>query len=151
MRLVIQRVKEASVSIDQQCVGRIDQGYMILVGITDTDIEKDIDYLVRKIKTLRLFEDESGKMNQNIEEVGGSILSISQFTLYGDAKKGTRPNFSKAAKADIALPLYDQFNEALHAAGLKVVTGVFGADMQVSLVNDGPVTLILESAAAVHP
>ncbi|TCS94914.1 D-aminoacyl-tRNA deacylase [Hazenella coriacea] len=145
MRIVLQRVKEAKVSVEGQIVGEIAHGLLLLVGITHEDSEKDIQFLVNKVSNLRVFEDESGKMNHSIMDIGGSILSVSQFTLYGDCRKGRRPNFMDAAKPDQALPLYEKFNEELQRAGLQVETGVFGAMMDVSLVNDGPVTLILES------
>ncbi|WP_413382273.1 D-aminoacyl-tRNA deacylase [Alkalihalobacillus sp. 1P02AB] len=145
MKVVLQRVKESSVTVNGEIVGQIGKGYMLLVGITHEDTEADLDYLVEKIIHLRIFEDEAGKMNESLLQVGGDILSISQFTLYGDTRKGRRPNFMSAAKPDIAEELYDQFNEKLRQKGLKVETGIFGEMMDVALVNDGPVTLILES------
>ncbi|KGA96501.1 D-tyrosyl-tRNA(Tyr) deacylase [Alkalihalobacillus alcalophilus ATCC 27647 = CGMCC 1.3604] len=148
MKVVLQRVKESSVTVNGEIVGQIEKGYMLLVGITHEDTEADLDYLVEKIIHLRIFEDEAGKMNESLLQVGGDILSISQFTLYGDTKKGRRPNFMSAAKPDIAKKLYDQFNEKLRQKGLQVETGIFGEMMDVALVNDGPVTLILESPTA---
>jgi len=145
MRIVLQRVKEASVTVEEQVVGAIDHGLLLLVGLTESDTDEDLRYLADKVVHLRIFEDEEGKMNRSLLDVGGSILSVSQFTLYGDARKGRRPNFMKAAKPDLALPLYEQFNEMLRGYGVKVETGVFGAFMKVALINDGPVTLILES------
>ncbi|MER2225501.1 MAG: D-aminoacyl-tRNA deacylase [Carnobacterium sp.] len=145
MRVIIQRTKQASVSIEESVVGEITHGFVLLVGIEEEDQQEDIEYLVRKISKMRIFEDTQGKMNLSIEDVGGEILSISQFTLHADTKKGNRPSFIKAAKPDIAIPLYDAFNNQLRAAGLTVQTGTFGADMQVSLVNDGPVTIIIDS------
>ena len=145
MRVIIQRTKQASVSIEESTVGEITHGFVLLVGIEEEDQQEDIDYLVRKISKMRIFEDTQGKMNLSIEDVGGEILSISQFTLHADTKKGNRPSFIKAAKPDIAIPIYDAFNNQLRAAGLTVQTGTFGADMQVSLVNDGPVTIIIDS------
>ena len=145
MKVVIQRVANASVSIDDVCIGEIKQGLMILVGIHELDTKDDISYLVRKICNLRIFEDETGKMNQSIQDVSGSILSISQFTLYADTKKGNRPSFIKAAKPAISIPLYDSFNESLRKEGISVTTGEFGADMNVSLVNNGPVTIIIDT------
>lgn len=145
MRVIIQRTKQASVSIEESIVGEITHGFVLLVGIEEKDQQEDIEYLVRKISKMRIFEDTQGKMNLSIEDVGGEILSISQFTLHADTKKGNRPSFIKAAKPDIAIPIYDAFNNQLRAAGLTVQTGKFGADMQVSLVNDGPVTIIIDS------
>ncbi|MCE4046918.1 MULTISPECIES: D-aminoacyl-tRNA deacylase [Bacillaceae] len=145
MRIVLQRVKEAKVEVDGKTVGQIDKGYMLLVGVTHDDTAEDAAKLVDKIAHLRIFDDEDGKMNHSIMEVEGAILSVSQFTLYGDTRKGRRPNFMNAAKPDYAVNLYDQFNLMLREKGLHVETGVFGAMMDVSLVNDGPVTLILES------
>lgn len=145
MRVVIQRTKQASVSIEESTVGEITHGFVLLVGIEEADQQEDIDYLVRKISKMRVFEDTQGKMNLSIEDVGGEILSISQFTLHADTKKGNRPSFIKAAKPDIAIPIYDAFNNQLRASGLTVQTGIFGADMQVSLVNDGPVTITIDS------
>ncbi|WP_041556301.1 D-aminoacyl-tRNA deacylase [Carnobacterium sp. 17-4] len=145
MRVVIQRTKHASVSIEESVVGEITHGFVLLVGIEEEDQQDDIEYLVRKISKMRIFEDTQGKMNLSIEDVGGEILSISQFTLHADTKKGNRPSFIKAAKPDTAIPIYDAFNAQLRATGLTVQTGTFGADMQVSLVNDGPVTIIIDS------
>jgi D-tyrosyl-tRNA(Tyr) deacylase len=145
MKIVIQRTKEASVSIEGMIMGEITHGLVLLVGIEEEDQQEDIDYLVRKISNMRIFEDSQGKMNLSIEDVGGEILSISQFTLYADTKKGNRPSFTKAAKPKTAIPIYDAFNAQLKATGLTVQTGIFGADMQVSLLNDGPVTIIIDS------
>lgn len=145
MRAVVQRVSEASVAIDRQVVGEINQGFMILLGIHEEDTLKDVEYLVGKIAKLRVFEDEAGKMNRNIAAVSGSVLSISQFTLYAETKKGNRPSFIKAAKPEIAIPLYEAFNQGLQSEGISVATGEFGADMKVSLINDGPVTIILDT------
>ncbi|WP_373471790.1 D-aminoacyl-tRNA deacylase [Carnobacterium alterfunditum] len=145
MKIVIQRTKEASVSIEGTIMGEITHGLVLLVGIEEEDQQEDIDYLVRKISNMRIFEDSQGKMNLSIEDVGGEILSISQFTLYADTKKGNRPGFTKAAKPETAIPIYDAFNAQLKATGLTVQTGIFGADMQVSLLNDGPVTIIIDS------
>jgi D-tyrosyl-tRNA(Tyr) deacylase len=145
VRIVLQRVKEAKVEVEGKTVGQIEKGYMLLVGVTHDDTVEDAAKLVDKIAHLRIFEDSEGKMNHSILDVGGSILSVSQFTLYGDTRKGRRPNFMNAAKPDYAINLYDQFNILLREKGLPVETGVFGAMMDVSLVNDGPVTLILES------
>ncbi len=144
MRAVIQRVKHASVTIDGNVNGKIDKGYMILVGFNNEDTHEIIDKMVNKIVHLRIFEDENDKMNRSLLDVNGDILSISQFTLYADAKKGRRPSFIEAAKPDISSPLYDYFNEKL-SEYTHVETGIFGADMKVELLNDGPVTLILDS------
>lgn len=145
MRIVLQRVKSASVSIDETVVGKIGVGYVLLVGIADNDTEAELDYLVRKITKLRVFEDLVGKMNLAIEDVGGQILSISQFTLYADTKKGNRPSFTKAGAPDFADKMYQLFNEKLRDTGLTVETGEFGANMQVQLINDGPVTIIFDT------
>ena len=145
MKVVLQRTKQASVTVNQEVTGSISHGYMLLVGITHEDTMKDVDYCARKIAEIRLFEDEEGKMNRSIHEVDGQILSVSQFTLYADTKKGRRPSFVNAARPDIAKPLWDAFNDALRANGLHVETGIFGANMDVALVNDGPVTIIIES------
>lgn len=145
MRAVIQRVKKASVSVTEEVLGEINQGFVILLGIHESDQMADVEYLVRKISKLRVFEDEAGKMNQDLAAVSGSILSISQFTLYADTKKGNRPSFVKAARPEVAIPLYEAFNEQLRALGIPVATGEFGADMAVSLINDGPVTIIIDT------
>ncbi|WP_335869245.1 D-aminoacyl-tRNA deacylase [Bacillus sp. 2205SS5-2] len=145
MRVVLQRSKEANVKVNGEVTGQIQSGLVLLVGVTHEDRIEDVNYLANKITHLRIFEDEDGKMNESLLDVGGEILSVSQFTLYGDCSKGRRPNFMKAAKPDFAEERYLQFNEALRAAGFKVETGIFGKMMDVSLVNDGPVTLILES------
>jgi len=145
MKVVIQRSKQASVTVDGNITGAIDQGYVLLVGITHTDTIEDIQYIAKKVAELRLWEDEDGKMNHSILEHGGDILSVSQFTLYAETKKGRRPSFIEAARPEVAKPLWEDFNEALRNLGLKVETGIFGAMMDVSLINDGPVTIILES------
>lgn len=144
MRVVLQRVNHAQVAIEGEVVGKIGRGYMLLVGFAPTDGDDQLDYLVHKIVNLRVFEDEDGKMNQGLRDVGGAILSISQFTLYADTKHGNRPGFSKAAKPAIAEPLYQRFNEKLAASGIHVETGHFGTNMQVELENDGPVTIVYE-------
>lgn len=146
MRIVLQRVKSASVSIDDVVVGKINQGYLLLVGVGAEDSSDDASYLARKIAGMRIFSDENGKMNLSIDQIGGKILSVSQFTLFADTKKGNRPSFTGAASPDFATNLYEEFNELLRTEyGLTVETGEFGADMQVSLVNDGPVTIILDT------
>lgn len=145
MRVVVQRSKEASVTVAGQTVGEITKGFVLLVGITHSDTMEDAKYLVEKIVNLRVFEDQQGKMNLSLSQVAGEILSISQFTLYGDCRKGRRPNFMEAAHPDHASVIYDQFNQLLRDHGVKVETGQFGAMMDVALINDGPVTLIIES------
>ena len=146
MKIVIQRVSQASVSIDGKIAGAIQQGLLLLVGICPEDGPEDIEYAVRKISQMRIFSDDADKMNLSVQDVGGQILSISQFTLYADTKKGNRPAFTGAAKPDLATSLYDQFNQKL-AQIVPVQTGEFGADMKVSLVNDGPVTIVLDTKA----
>lgn len=148
MKVVLQRSKKASVSVDGEIKGAIDSGYVLLVGITHDDTEVDAVYAAKKIAGLRLFEDEDGKMNRSIDETEGGVLSISQFTLYGDVKKGRRPSFVAAARPDQAEPLWLKFNDELRSHGLTVETGVFGAMMDVQLVNDGPVTIVIESNGA---
>lgn len=145
MRAVIQRVSQAKVVVDDNTVGQIGKGFMILLGVHEQDTQTDVDYLVGKISKLRVFEDDQQKMNRSIIDVGGEILSISQFTLFVDTKKGNRPSFVQAAKPDVAIPLYEAFNEGLRQAGIPVETGIFGADMKCHLVNDGPVTIIIDS------
>ncbi|SFJ00771.1 D-aminoacyl-tRNA deacylase [Thermoflavimicrobium dichotomicum] len=145
MRVLLQRVKEAKVTVEKEITGEIRQGLLLLVGFTEGDDEKDLDYLADKIVHLRIFEDEEGKMNRSLLDVGGAILSVSQFTLYGDCRKGRRPNFMAALRPDQANILYERFNEKLRSYGVQVETGVFGAMMEVHLINDGPVTLMLES------
>ncbi|WP_025783544.1 D-aminoacyl-tRNA deacylase [Sporosarcina sp. D27] len=145
MKVVLQRSKNASVTVDGTVTGAIEHGYVLLVGLTHTDTQEDAAYVAKKIASLRLFEDENGKMNRSIEETNGAILSVSQFTLYGDTRKGRRPSFIEAARPETAEPLYDYFNEQLRAYGLTVEMGIFGAMMDVAIVNDGPVTIIVES------
>lgn len=145
MKLVIQKVSQASVAIGNKIVGKINKGLMVLVGVTHGDSEKDIDYLVNKLVNLRLFPSENSYFDQSLAEAQGEILVVSQFTLYASTKKGRRPDFTASAKPDFAEPLYKKFVQKLVEAGLPVKTGVFGANMQINLVNDGPVTLILDS------
>ena len=145
MRLVVQKVSQSSVKIEGEIVGAIDKGYMVLVGITNGDDELLVEKMVDKLVNLRIFEDENDKLNLSLLDVGGSVLSISQFTLYSNCKKGRRPSFIDAAKPDISSPLYDFFNKKLEEKGINVERGVFGAMMEVSLINDGPVTIILDS------
>jgi D-tyrosyl-tRNA(Tyr) deacylase len=144
MRAVIQRVTKASVTVDGWVIGSIERGFLVLVGVTHGDTRAEADWLARKIAGLRLFEDEAGKMNLGLTDIDGSVLVVSQFTLYGDASKGRRPSFIDAARPEQAIPLYEAFIAALRDRGLRVATGEFGADMQVTIHNDGPVTLILE-------
>ena len=145
MKLVIQRVKEASVKVDENIVGKIDNGFLVLIGITHTDTKENADYLAKKLCNLRVFEDENGKMNLNIKAVNGKLLLVSQFTLYAECEKsGNRPSFSDAARPEIAEPLYEYFCEKCKEEGIDVEKGIFGADMKVSLLNDGPVTIIME-------
>ena len=146
MRLVVQRVNESNVKVDNKIVGQINKGFLVLLGIKSTDTKKDADYLVRKLINLRIFSDENDKMNLSLKDVGGELLIISQFTLYGDCKKsGNRPSFSNSAKPDIAIPLYEYFVKECKKQIPVVQTGIFGSDMKVTLLNDGPVTLILDS------
>ena len=146
MRIVVQRCSRAEVRIDGIIAGQIRQGFVLLVGVTDTDTRTEADLLAKKIAQLRVFEDTAGKMNLALNDVGGAILSISQFTLYADCRKGNRPSFIRAARPETAEPLYDYFNTVLRDQyGLHVETGRFGADMKVYFVNDGPVTILLDT------
>ncbi|HEV7366926.1 MAG TPA: D-aminoacyl-tRNA deacylase [Gemmatimonadales bacterium] len=144
MRVVLQRVSKASVTIDGRVAGAIGRGFCLLVGFTHGDTPAQVDWMAEKVAGLRLFGDAAGKMNLGLQEVGGAILVISQFTVYGDAAKGRRPSFIDAARPELAIPLYERFLEALRRLGLTVAAGEFGADMQVEIHNDGPVTLILD-------
>lgn len=144
MRVLVQRCDRACVKVDDKIVGQIGMGVMILVGITHDDDSKKIDYLVDKLINLRIFDDENGVMNKSLLDVSGSILSISQFTLYADTRKGRRPSYIDAMSGDKAKALYDEFNEKLRNTGVKVETGIFGADMKVDFINDGPITIMLE-------
>ena len=145
MRIVVQRVKSASVSIDKSIVGNINSGFLVLLGIKSTDCKQDVDYLVKKLTNLRIFSDQDGKMNLSLKDVNGELLIVSQFTLYGHCKDGNRPSFIESAKPNIAIPLYEYFIEECKKIIPVVQTGKFGADMQVSLINDGPVTIIIDS------
>lgn len=145
MRAVVQRVSRASVVIDGETVGAIDAGLLILLGITHADTPEQARWLAEKIAGLRIFNDADGKMNRDLQEIGGAVLIVSQFTLYGDCKKGKRPSFIDAAPPAIAIPLYEAFINGVKSLGIPVATGRFGADMKVELVNDGPVTLIVDS------
>ncbi len=145
MRIVLQRAKNAAVSVEGNVIGKISHGVVLLVGVTHEDTEEDAAYLANKVAHLRIFEDDEGKMNHSLLERSGEVLSVSQFTLYGDTRKGRRPSFIQAAKPEQAKQLYERFNDLLREQGLTVETGQFGAMMEVSFTNDGPVTLILDS------
>ena len=146
MRVVIQRVSKASVTIDQQKVAAIQKGVLVLLGIENSDTQEDIDWLIRKIINLRIFNDENQVMNLSLQDVNGDVILVSQFTLQASTKKGNRPSYIKAAKPDIAIPLYEKFIRSLESALQKLIqTGVFGADMKVELLNDGPVTILIDS------
>jgi len=145
MRLVIQRSKDASVTVDNKVVGKIDSGFVILVGFTEGDAEEIIDKMISKVINLRIFDDEDGVMNKSLLDVGGSILSISQFTLYADTRKGRRPSYIKALRGEESTILYDKWNQNLRKTGIIIETGIFGADMKVSLINDGPITIVMDS------
>ena len=145
MRIVVQRVKYASVTIDGKVNGEINNGFLVLLGIKSTDSKQDVDYLVKKVINLRIFTDENDKMNLSLKDTNGKLLIISQFTLYGDCKDGNRPSFIEAAKPDVAIPLYEYFVPECKKQIPIVETGVFGADMKVELLNDGPVTIIIDS------
>lgn len=144
MKVVVQRVINSQVEVDDKIVGKIDKGLMLLVGFTENDNQETVKYMANKVLNLRIFDDENGVMNLSVTDIKGEILSISQFTLYGDARKGNRPSYVNALKGEEATKLYDLFNENLKNSNLKVETGIFGADMKVSLINDGPVTIIIE-------
>ncbi|PZU88647.1 MAG: D-tyrosyl-tRNA(Tyr) deacylase [Chryseobacterium sp.] len=145
MKIVIQRVSEASVKVEDKTVGKIDKGLMLLIGVDENDENADADWLVKKVLDVRVFSDAEGKMNHSVKDINGEILCISQFTLISDYKKGNRPSYIKAAKPDKAIPLFEYFKEEIKNSGLKIESGIFGADMKVSLINDGPVTLVLDS------
>ena len=145
MRAVVQRVTQAKVEVDGKVAGEIAAGLLVLLGVAKTDSPGDADFLANKVCELRIFCDGNGKMNRSLSDVGGGLLVVSQFTLYGDCRKGRRPSFDEAAGTELARTLYEHFVETARRTGLTVATGIFQADMQVSLVNDGPVTLILES------
>ena len=146
MRAVIQRVKEASVKVDDNITGRIDKGLLVLVGVEDSDTDEDIDWLTKKIAGMRIFDDENGVMNLSVMDIDGRILAVSQFTLMASTKKGNRPSWIRASKGQIAEPMYEKFCQALEKeTGKKTEKGIFGADMKVSLLNDGPVTIIMDT------
>lgn len=144
MKLVIQRVKNASVEVDQNIVGEIDKGFLVLIGIKTGDTKEQADYLVKKLCKLRVFTDENDKMNLSLKDVNGKLLIVSQFTLYGDCSDGNRPSFINAARPEEAIPLYEYFCDECAKNGIEVQRGIFGADMKVQLLNDGPVTIIME-------
>ena len=144
MRIVVQRCKKASVSVDNKLINDINQGLMILVGFTSSDTEKEIDYCVKKIANLRIFDDENGVMNKSVIDIQGEVLSISQFTLYGNPYNGNRPSYFNALKGDEAIKLYESFNEKLNSL-IPTKSGIFGADMQIDFINDGPVTIIIDT------
>ena len=148
MRCVIQRVTEASVTVEGEVIGRIGRGFMMLIGVSAEDTDKDLKYMAEKVPNLRIFEDEQGKMNLSLKDVGGAILAVSQFTLYGDARGSRRPSFIQAARPEQANALYEQLVAAWRAQGLTVETGRFRAEMQVALINDGPVTILMDSTKA---
>lgn len=145
MRAVIQRVNHASVSVEGEIVGEINKGLLILLGVHKNDTEEDLDYIYRKVKGLRIFEDEDGLMNLSLEDIEGELLVVSQFTLYGDARKGRRPSFTESARPELAEPMYEKFIELAKRDNIKCSTGKFGAHMDVQLLNDGPVTILLDS------
>lgn len=144
MRVLVQRVTSANVKVDNKVVGEINRGLLLFVGFTQSDTTKEIDYMVDKVINLRIFDDENGVMNKSLLDTKGSILSVSQFTLYADSSKGRRPSYINALNGDKAIILYDEFNKKLKEKNVKVETGIFGADMQVELINDGPITIMLE-------
>lgn len=145
MRAVVQRVKSANVKVDNKVIGSIEQGLLLLLGVEESDEDKDLEYMCEKVPNLRIFEDENGKMNKSLFDVEGSILVISQFTLLGDARKGRRPSFILAAQADKAIPMYEKYIANMKEKGIYTQSGEFGADMKVELINDGPVTILLDS------
>jgi D-tyrosyl-tRNA(Tyr) deacylase len=145
MKAVVQRVKNANVKVDDKVIGSIGNGILLLLGIEETDEDKDLEYMCDKVPNLRIFEDENGKMNKSLLDVGGSILVISQFTLLGDARKGRRPSFIAAARPDKAIPMYEKYIAEMKEKNIFTQTGEFGADMKVELTNDGPVTILLDS------
>ena len=145
MKFIVQKVEKAKVEVDGKVVGKINKGFMVLIGVKENDTKKEADYLVNKLINLRIFEDEQEKMNLSLKDVGGELLVVSQFTLYGDCRKGRRPSFSSAARPEVATKLYEEFIEKARKEGIVTKTGQFGAHMMVDLTNDGPVTILLES------
>lgn len=146
MRAVVQRVSSSKVTVEDTIKGQINKGLLVLLGVTHEDTSKDVDYMIDKILNLRIFEDENGKMNLSLKDVGGELLVVSQFTLYGDCRKGKRPSFSNAARPEVATPLYEEFIQKSKEQNIIVQTGQFGAHMMVDLTNDGPVTILLDSS-----
>lgn len=144
MKLVIQRVKNAKVDVDNKTVGQIEKGFLVLIGIKVGDTKEQADYLIKKVCNLRVFEDDNGKMNLSLKDVGGKLLIVSQFTLYGNCNDGNRPSFIEAARPEEAIPLYEYFCNECAQKGIEVQKGIFGADMKVQLLNDGPVTIVME-------
>lgn len=144
MKVIVQRCEKANVKVDNNIVGKIDKGLMLLVGFTENDNQTNIDYMVDKVINLRIFDDESGVMNKSLIDIEGSILSVSQFTLYADTSKGRRPSYINALSGEKAIILYDEFNQKLKNKNIHVETGIFGAEMKVELINDGPITIVLE-------
>ena len=144
MKLLVQRVANANVKVDDKIVGKVDKGFLVLIGIKKGDTKEAADYLVKKLCNLRVFSDEDGKMNLNLKKVGGKLLIVSQFTLYGDCKDGNRPSFIEAARPEEAIPLYEYFCNECEKNNIEVQRGIFGADMKVKLLNDGPVTILME-------
>ena len=145
MKVIVQRVKHASVTIDDKVNGKINNGFLVLLGISSTDNKQDVDYLVKKVTNLRIFSDENGKMNLSLKDINGELLIVSQFTLYGNCKDGNRPSFIEAARPQVAIPLYEYFISECKKQISIVETGIFGADMKVELLNDGPVTILIDS------
>ncbi len=145
MRIIVQRVNNASVEVEKEVVAEIKKGILIFLGVGTEDDEKDLEYMINKVLGLRIFQDQADKMNLSIEDINGEILVVSQFTLYGDVRKGKRPSFTASAPPDIGEKLYEEFLDRLKTSGLKIENGIFGADMKVSLINDGPVTIMLDS------
>jgi len=145
MKILIQRVKQASVEVDNQITGQIEQGLLVFLGVHENDTEENIDYLIRKLINLRIFDDDNGKMNLSVQDIKGSILVVSQFTLYADCRRGNRPDFMQAAKPEKANALYSMFVDKLRSVGIPTETGVFAAYMQVNIINDGPVTIQIEN------
>lgn len=145
MRAVVQRVKKSKVDVDEKTIGSIGEGLLVLLGVGEDDTNEDLDYIFDKVINLRIFQDENDKMNNSLLDIGGELLVVSQFTLYGDARKGRRPSFSTSAKPDMANDLYEDFIKKARDKGIKTETGEFGADMQVEILNDGPVTILLDS------
>lgn len=149
MRAVVQRVKQSSVKVDGKVIGHIQKGFNVLIGISSSDTDKDLEYIKDKLINLRVFEDENNKMNLSIKDIKGEMLIISQFTLYGDCRKGRRPNFMQAMMPGEAEKVYDKFIKMMKSDDIKIETGIFGADMEVNIVNDGPVTLIIDSSKTI--